>query len=147
MSAGGIFLSFQLETLVLEDWAWWQHGLAAAGCFLATYAIHVMWPEKRGGASADAYTEAIKGTWGDAIAHPSHTEFLVHGIERGAYGVAVQGQANLPNGTGHGFSETLRMPDDQSYLPDGRTLRSLSDVEIVEAAWKKHVAAGYYDYL
>lgn len=39
------------------------------------------------------------------------------------------------------------MPDDQSYLPNGRALRSLSDVELVEAAWRKHVADGYYDYL
>ena len=77
----------------------------------------------------------------------TRTEFLVHGIERRPDGAMVRGQANLPSGAGHGFSTKLAMPEDQQYLPKGRTLSSLSDEELVEAAWKKCLATGYYDYL
>ena len=78
-----------------------------------------------------------------------HTQqsFLVHDIYRRAPEVEVHGQANVPSGTGHSFRATLTMPDDQTYLPAGRTVGSLSDVELAEAAWRKHLAAGYYDYM
>ncbi|MYA43333.1 MAG: hypothetical protein F4Z31_16510 [Gemmatimonadetes bacterium] len=46
VSLGGILVTFALEILLLESWAWWCHLLAAGGCWVAAYTMGVRWPER-----------------------------------------------------------------------------------------------------